>query len=221
MTCPNVNKITFEPENIPISQEMLSALPGTIHFEEVITTEQLIHLSINEGLKNFRPAKRQQQALISIIDLPDAKVFIARYENEIIGYVTFHHPDKYSRWSKHPLALELGAIEVAPQWRKYKIAYQLMYKIFNAAFVEDYIIVTFVYCWNWDLPGSNLSIWEYQRMMTKLFSSVGLKNLVTDDPDILEHPANIMMVRYGEKVPLEDIQSFKQLAFNKTRHSTL
>lgn len=51
------------------------------------------------------------------------------------------------------------------------------------------------YFWHWDLEGSCFSVWEYQRMLTGLFGSVGLQKVSTNDLEITEHPANVLMAR--------------------------
>lgn len=202
-----------DDKDIKVAKGLIFTPQGTIHLEGPVTGSYLSRLLINKQLNNFRPAERQKEALISITDLPNARVFIARHEQEIIGYVTFHHPDEYSRWSKHPWVLELGAIEVSPSWRTYRVAQYLLQEAFSSGFFEDFIVITIEYCWHWDLRGSGLTTWDYQRMLTKLFSSVGFKKRATDDPDILEHPANVLMVRYGKNVPKEAIQRFEELTF--------
>ena len=190
------NDTSNDEKDIKVAKGLIFTSQGTIHLEGPVTASYLSRLSMNEQLNNFRPADRQKDALITITDLPNGRVFIARCEQEIIGYVTFHHPDEYSRWCKHPWVVELGAIEVSKQWRKYRVAQYLLSEAFSNSYVEDFIVITIEYCWHWDLRSSGLTTWDYQRMLTKLFSSVGLKKRATDDPDILEHPANVLMVRY-------------------------
>lgn len=198
----------FRPEN-----GLLKTSPGAIHLEGPCTCEYIARLKMDEGLRSFRPPARQQEALMLISNLPEGKVFIARVQEKIIGYVTFHYPDEYSRWSKHPYVLELGAVEVSPEWRKYKIAQYLLQEAFSHNFVENHIIITIEFCWHWDLKNSSLNMMNYQRMLTKLFSSVGLHKRATDDPDITEHPANAMMVRFGQNVSKEAVQRFEELTF--------
>ncbi|MEG6615665.1 GNAT family N-acetyltransferase [Peptococcaceae bacterium 1198_IL3148] len=206
-------KESVNEKDIKVANGLIFTPRGVIHLEGPVTKNYVQRLSMHRELNNFRPANRQQEALATITELPNGRVFLARYDQEIIGYVTFHHPDEYSRWHKHPWVLELGAIEVSRSWRKYKVAQHLLQQAFNDAFIEDFIIITIEYCWHWDLRSSGLTMWDYQRMLTKLFSSVGLKKRATDDPDILEHPANVLMVRPGKNVPKEAIQRFEELTF--------
>jgi len=181
--------------------------------EGPVVSKSLENLDINRKLTNFRPAEDQKQALISISKLPQGMIYIARSGREIIGYLTFHYPDEYFRWSKHPKVLELGGIEISPDWRKKGIAEALLKEAFNNPSIEDFIVITLEFCWNWDLKGSGLEIYEYQKMLEKLFGMVSLKRRATDDPDITEHPANVLMVRYGKHVSNEDIALFEDMLF--------
>lgn len=198
----------LKPEN-----GVLTTSRGLIHLEGPCTADYISRLKMDQGLKNFRPPARQQEALMLISNLPEGKVFIARYQNQIIGYVTFHYPDEYSRWSRHPYVLELGAVEVSPDWRKDRIAHYLLMEAFSHDFVENHIVITIEFCWHWDIKNSGLTIVSYQKMLNRLFSSVGLHKRATDDPDITEHPANAMMVRFGKNVSKEAIQQFENLTF--------
>lgn len=186
---------------------------GNIFLEGPVSSDCMERLNLHEGLKNFRAPQKQKEALMQITNLPDGMVYIARLGEEVVGYVTFHHPDKFSRWSQHPRILELGAIEITPAWRQYKLGVKLLQLAFSNPLMEEYIFITIEFCWHWDLRNTCLDVWQYQKLLTKLFGSVGLKRVPTDDPDILEHIANVLMVRIGEKVSEQDILLFEQLQF--------
>ena len=68
---------------------------------------------------------QQKKALVEISSLPEGMVYLARYRQEIIGYITFHYPDGYSRWSKHPGILEL-AKEVDAEPEELAVALEAM-----------------------------------------------------------------------------------------------
>lgn len=193
--------------------ESLKTSLGEVIFEGPVSASELENLYMNEKLTNFRPPARQKEALIAISKMPEGMVYIARHGREIIGYVTFHYPDKYSRWSKHPRVLELGGIEISHDWRKCGIGVALLKEAFTNPVMENYIVVTIEFCWHWDLKGSGLGMFEYQRMLTKLFGVVGLERRATDDPDITEHPANVLMVRAGKNVNKDDIMLFDSMLF--------
>lgn len=198
---------------VRLENGVLKTSRGVVHLEGPCNCDYISRLTMDQGLRIFRPPSRQQEALMLISNLPEGKVFIARFQDKIIGYVTFHYPDEYSRWSKHPYVLELGAVEVSPEWRNDKVAQYLLIEAFAHGFVENHIVITIEFCWHWDLKNSGLTMMNYQKILTRLFSAVGLQKRATDDPDITEHPANVMMVRFGKNVPKEALQRFEELTF--------
>lgn len=196
--------------------ESLKTSLGKILIEGPVETAKLEELYMNDRLTIFRPPDKQKEALLLISSLPEGMVYVARCGLEIIGYVTFHYPDDFSRWSKHPAVLELGGIEISPHWRKCGIGVALLREAFSNPVMENYIMVTVEFCWHWDLKASGLELFAYQKMLAKLFGSVGLIRRATDDPDINEHPANVLMVRVGVNVSYEDNMLFNNMLFEGT-----
>ncbi|MFZ5597307.1 MAG: GNAT family N-acetyltransferase [Bacillota bacterium] len=197
------------------SQCQIPSDKGEIYIEGPVKSDYLDSLNFDEGLSNFRIAKKQKKCLCEIAGSEDGFLYIARNGNTVVGYVTFHRPDPLTRWIKHPLIIELGAIEVSQSWRKYKVGKHLLQCAFSNPVMKEHIVVTMEYCWHWDLDGSGLSMWEYQAMLTGLFGSVGMEKAHTDDPEITEHPANVLMVRIGENVPKEYVEMFERLKFER------
>ncbi|WP_026671642.1 MULTISPECIES: GNAT family N-acetyltransferase [Bacillaceae] len=183
--------------------------------EGPISKEDLIQLDFHSGLVAFRPPAKQKDALIGIADLPEGRINIARDGNTIIGYVTFVYPDPMERWSEGQMKnlIELGAIEVAPEYRGVKVGKNLLELSVLDDAMEDYIIITTEYYWHWDLKGSGLSVWEYRKVMEKMMNAGGLEWYATDDPEICSHPANCLMARIGKRVDQTSIQQFDQLRF--------
>lgn len=185
--------------------------------EGPVSTDGLAALSMCEQLTNFRPPQQQLKALVKIAGMDGGRVYIARAGHEIVGYVTFHRPDEYSRWYRHPDVVELGGVEVARHRRRRKLGSGLLQYIFSDDYWEDYIIISTEYFRHWDLGGSGLDIWEYRSMLHKFFGSAGFMPMPTNDPDILEHPANMLMVRVGYRVGLESMMVFDDLAAGRIR----
>ncbi len=194
---------------------MLESDKGPITIEGPVAGENLASLEIDENLNNFRTAIKQKQCLREIADSPDGLVYIARSGNLIVGYMTFHDPDPCTRWVNHPLVLELGAVEVSTSWRRYRIAKNLINLAFTNPLMRKRIVISMEYSWHWDLDGSGLNIWSYQKMLTRLFGSAGLVIVGTNDPEIMEHPANVLMARIGEDVPQEFIEMFDVIRYDK------
>ncbi|MCL6609986.1 MAG: GNAT family N-acetyltransferase [Peptococcaceae bacterium] len=186
---------------------------GPIVIEGPVTGEYVSGLEFDERLNNFRVARKQKDCLCEIADSPDGLLYIARHFNTIIGYVTFHDPDPLTRWVKHPKILELGAVEVSPSWRGQKIARHMLRLAFANPLMRERIVITMEYCWHWDLEGCGMNLWNYQKMLTSLFGSAGLMKVSTNDPEITEHPANVLMARIGEDVSQEMIDLFDMIRF--------
>jgi len=193
------------------------ALTGEVFVEGPVSTANLERMSMNKGLTSFRPADRQKEALLKITELPEGMIYVARIGQEIIGYLTFHYPSKYSRWSKHPRVLELGGIEVSSPWRKKGVSTALLQKAFTNPTLEEYIVVAIEFCWHWDLTGNGLSLLGYHRMLISAFRKVGLTKRATDDPDILEDPANVLAARIGKNVSEEDQLLFENMLFENKK----
>lgn len=195
----------------------INAEAGSVYIEGPVTGTYLKGLKLDEELDNFRTPAKQHKALIAIADSPDGLLYIVRNNETVVGYVTFHDPDPCSRWSQHPKVLELGAIEISPKFRNNKLGIKLLKYAFCNPLMEEKVVITTEYCWHWDLDNTGLDIWSYQKMLAKVFGSVGLKYTNTDDPEICEHVANVLMVRYGKNLTDHDIEQFKKLLFTETK----
>ncbi len=194
----------------------------TIVIEGPLTTTELQQYHFHDKLTAFRPAHKQFEAIQKIADFPEGRIIVARTQDTIIGYVTYVYPDPLERWSEFNMQdlIELGAIEIIPQFRGEKVASNLLEISMRDEFMENYIIISTEYYWHWDLEGTNLSIWNYRKIMEKVMAAGGLLPAPTDDPEIISHPANCLMVRIGKNVPEESVKKFDELRFlskNKNR----
>jgi acetoin utilization protein AcuA len=181
--------------------------------EGPVDPASLVRLSMNRFMSNFRPAERQKEALVDIARMNPGLVFVARWEQEIVAYVTFHRANPYTRWHRHTRILELGAVEVGREWRRRGLATTLLNAAFALPMLEDYIVITLEYYWHWDLRGTGLDPWGYRKMLNDLFGKAGMVEKNTDDSDIGEHPANILMARVGAHVSLVNEVAFKAMLF--------
>lgn len=188
---------------------------GPLIIEGPVSSENVASYEYHPDLTAFRKPSEQHEAIIEIAKLPEARIIIARHHNTIVGYVTYLHPDPLERWSlgKMDNLIELGAIEVIPQFRGYHVGQNMLRLSMKDDAMEDYIIITTEYYWHWDLKGTGLDVWDYRKVMEKLMNAGGLVWYATDDPEICSHPANCLMVRIGSRVKQESIQKFDQLRF--------
>lgn len=188
---------------------------GEVIIEGPLSSFNLKQYDFHEGLKAFRPAANQFKAILEISDLEEGRIIIARQKTTIIGYVTYLHPDPLERWSNFKMEdlIELGAIEIASEFRGYKLGSQLLRVSMMDPNIENYIVFSTEYYWHWDLEGTKISIWDYRKVMEKMMFAGGLVPAPTDDPEIISHPANCLMVRIGKNVSEKSIEKFNRLRF--------
>ncbi|MCM3746188.1 GNAT family N-acetyltransferase [Paenibacillus pasadenensis] len=185
--------------------------------EGPIEPSRLAGYTMHPGLDAFRRPKDQLEALVEIAGLEEGRIIATRHGDTIVGYVTFHYPDEMERWSEGGMTdlIELGAVEVAAEYRSIGLGKQMIQHAFAQEQLENYIVYTTEYYWHWDLEGTGLGIWEYRSMMEKLMKSVGMVWFATDDPEICSHPANCLMVRIGKNVPLSSVEQFDRVRFRQ------
>lgn len=199
---------------LTVKERSLFTERGIITVEGPVAPARIRQFSFCTGLCKFRQPKEQHLALIDIANLSEGLVYIAHTGSEIIGYITFHYPE-FERWARSgiPCLLELGAIEVSRNWRGCGISNQLVQIPFDTDIMEDKIIVSMECYWFWDLQGSNLTPWEYRNLMEHLLAKGGFVTRLTDDPDIACHPANLLSVRIGSRVPQETRTEFDTICY--------
>lgn len=185
--------------------------------EGPVPPDRLIGMSMHKTLDAFRRPQEQHDALVEIAALPEGRIIVAREGDGIVGYVTFHYADELERWSEGGMLdlIELGAIEVADDYRGYGLGKRMIQLAFAEEQLENMIVFTTEYYWHWDLEGTKLNVWDYRKMMEKLMKSAGMIWFATDDPEICSHPANCLMVRIGKEVPLSSIEHFDRVRFRQ------
>jgi acetoin utilization protein AcuA len=191
--------------------------PAGIVVEGPLEPERLAAMGMHPSLDAFRRPKEQLEALVEIAGLPEGRVIAARDGDTIVGYVTFHYPDPIERWAQGnmPDLIELGAVEVADDYRSIGIGKTMIRLAFAGGQMENVITFTTEYYWHWDLEKSGLSVWEYRAMMEKLMKTVDMVWYATDDPEICSHPANCLMVRIGKNVPFSSVEQFDRIRFQQ------
>ncbi|AGK55227.1 GNAT family N-acetyltransferase [Bacillus sp. 1NLA3E] len=193
----------------------LNTSEGIVVVEGPVSPEKLAEYEFHQDLVAFRPGPQQHKALIEIAQLPEGRIIIARHDQTIVGYATFLYPDPLERWSEGKMddLIELGAIEVIPQFRSFAVGKNLLIVSMMDDAMEDYIIITTEYYWHWDLRRTGLNVWEYRKVMEKMMNAGGLEWYATDDPEISSHPANCLMAKIGKRIGTESIQKFDKLRF--------
>jgi len=193
----------------------LKTAKGDLIIEGPVSPGAIAELEFHNDLVAFRQPEKQKKALIEIAGLPEGRIIIARFRETIVGYVTYVYPDPLERWSQGKMEdlIELGAIEVIPEFRGTGTGKALLKVSMMDDAMEDYIIITTEYYWHWDLKGTGLNVWEYRKIMEKMMNAGGLEWYATDDPEICSHPANCLMARIGKRIDIESVQKFDRLRF--------
>lgn len=188
---------------------------GNLIIEGPVSPEKLAGYEFHKDLVAFRTPDQQHKALVEIAGLPEGRIIIARHRHTIVGYVTYLYPDPLERWSEGKMEdlIELGAIEVIPEFRGYSVGKNLLIVSMMDDAMEDYIIITTEYYWHWDLKNTGLNVWEYRKVMEKMMNAGGLVWYATDDPEISSHPANCLMAKIGKRIGPESVQRFDRLRF--------
>ncbi len=212
-------KNTSSQENYRLEKPVYDAVKnivptdlGRLHIRGPVSPQALTKYQLSEGLCCFRPAKRQHEALIELAQQPDGLVFTAALANKIISYVTFQKPD-FPWWIKRcfPKLIELGSIETDMSWRNLGLSKTVLDKVLknpDFSFFEDYIIIAVHTIHSWDLKNTCISPWDYRHFMLELFKKYDFVPWETEDPEIREHPCNILLARIGANIEPEDIKRF-------------
>jgi acetoin utilization protein AcuA len=96
--------------------------------------------------------------------------------------------------------LEL-ALETSRAWRRMGVATGLLAFTLGASWVEHVVLLAEGYHWHWDTAGSGLDAYGYRRLLARLLGAFGFAEALTDEPDIASSPANVLLVRVGDRVP--------------------
>lgn len=189
---------------------------GTLIIETHCSPEDIQRCRMAEGLGILwhRDAERQKAALVKIAGQPDGNVVIARTRDDtIIGFLTILRPDPSERWGKEqiPGLLELGGVEVAPDWRGLNVARKLLEATFGSGEYDDCIIFATAYSWCWDLEGMGMTITQYREMLRDVFGPFGFEPYATDEPNIRCYHGNALAARVGSDVPLKLLRQFMNL----------
>ncbi len=185
---------------------------GRLHIRGPVSTEQLETYRLSEGLSCFRPASRQHQALVDLSREEDGFIFTATLANIVIAYASFQKPD-YPWWQQRcfPQLIELGGIETDPSWRKLGISTALLENLFenpDFLYFEDYIVIAVQFLQSWDLKNEKMSPWAYRQFMLDLFIKYNFVTWETVDPEVREHPCNILIARVGKNIETKNIKHF-------------
>lgn len=185
---------------------------GVVIIGKKLSPVILDNLTLHEELTSFRQPREQHSALIEITKLTTGRVYGCIHNQTIVGYVTFHPSEPDCRWGNEifgPGIIELGGMEVAKDWRNYGLCSLMLKEVFQEEYWEDFIVIALHLYWHWDLKGTNLDVWNYRKMLSRIMEKNGFRLRSTDEGEIRSHPANMLKVRIGKKVPKNLVSKFE------------
>jgi acetoin utilization protein AcuA len=190
---------------------------GEVIVEHRCPAGKLAQLEMGPGLGIFCRYNSEQQlvTLVKIAARPDSWVTIARADDTLIGYVTFHPPSAYTRWGKRPIEglLTLGGIEISTEWRRFGIARAILDEALADPVIEDLIIIAAGMAEYWDTDGAGLTTANYRAMLASMFFPRGFRRYKTDEPDMASYTGNFLVARIGSRVPPERVRAFEDSLF--------
>jgi acetoin utilization protein AcuA len=137
-----------------------------------------------------------------------------RDERIVVGYLACWYPEETERWSRMgELMYELGAIEVSRNFRKTRIASQMLDMVLSDDFLESKIMYMNGFSWHWDLDGTGLNKFEYRKLMLNLLKNYGFRDYYTNEPNVALREENLFMARIGSEVSEQDRKRFSHLRF--------
>jgi acetoin utilization protein AcuA len=175
-------------------------------------------LEMDAGLGRFSHYSsiiQKLEAFESIARRDGARITLALVEpNIIVGYNACWYPPSDERWSAlGDLMYELAAVEVSRNYRGLHVAARILELTLDDDFFEDKIAYINGFSWHWDLEGSGLNAAQYRKMMMRLYSPFGFREVYTNEPNIALRDENIMMIRVGSRVSPDDQRRFRYLRF--------
>lgn len=193
--------------------------PGSATIEVPTPADKLKALSPHPGLDTFRPPHAQLESLVAIAEEPFGCVATARQDGEclLVGYAAFHRPSSIETWGEDRSGrlIELGAVEVAPGMRGLRLAERLLTAAFADGRFDDTVVFATLYRWHYDLDRTGLGELGYRRMLERLYASVGLLPLPTNDVEIGSDHANRLVARIGPEAPPEVVTEFQRLRLRR------
>ena len=185
---------------------------GKLQIRGPVSADLLASCLLTDGLCCFRQPCRQHQALIELAGQPDGLVFTASLADKIVSYVSFQKPD-YPWWQSRcfPELIELGSIETDPAWRKMGLGKNLLDNIFKQKdfdYFENFVVMAAHFVQSWDLKNTGLTPWAYRQFMIDFFAKYDFTTWETVDPEIREHPSNILLARVGKNISESEIINF-------------
>lgn len=195
---------------------MTPAAPADVELRVCASASLLREVAFDPELDLFRPPARQRDALAEIASEPDACVSVALARTGapvVVGYAAFHRPDAATAAATTTVVIELGALEVAPAYRRRGIASGLLRATFDGGRFDDAVVYARLYAWHYDLGRTGLGPLAYRRFLKRLYGGVGLQTVTSAGArEIADaHGADLIMARRGPRASPASVEDFARL----------
>lgn len=180
---------------------------GTLILQTCCPPSLLEGLRADSGLRAFaRLPEYEHQLLLNIARRPDCTLTLAYTPaGQIIGQVTIAPCEDW--WSGLESTYEI-ATEISSGWRKLGIARQLLDFTLELDSLEEMILMAIGLSWHWDTEGTGLHPSLYRQLIKRVFAPRGFVEYLTTEPNISMDPANILLVRIGNRMNQQVINQF-------------
>ena len=191
----------------PSRSRTLDTSKGTLLMRDFCPPSLVERLRADNGLRAFaRIPEREHQLLLDIAKSPDCALTLAHTRTgDIVGQVTIAPADEW--WDGIENVYEV-AIEVSSSWRGEGIAHHILDFALELDALEDMILFAMGLYWHWDTENLGISVYRYRELIARLFGSQGFKEYSTTEPNVSMEPANVLLVRIGNRVDQRNVNQF-------------
>lgn len=205
-------------------RRVFQTLQGPVFLHPFCPSSVIEGLQADEGLRMLaRRPEREYQLLLDLARRPGNVLALAYTpDNVIVGQVTLAPTCGW--WQGLPNTYEI-AIEVSSFWRRLGLARQLLRVALDLATLEHLILLATGFVWHWDLVGLDLHPFRYRALVAHLFASHAFVEYLTEEPNVCDDRANILLARIGSQVDRQLVNQFLSRLVNgpcvgeRTRHS--
>lgn len=189
--------------------------PAGVELRVCVASDLLTEVAFDAQLDLFRPPQRQRAALAEIAAEPGACVSVALAHEDgplVVGYAAFHSSGTAASGSGGAAdeVIELGALEVAPAYRRRGIASGLLHATCDGGRFDAAVVYARLYAWHYDLGRTGLGPLAYRRFLKRLYGGVGLQPVATTSAgDVADaHGTDLIMARRGPSASHASVSAF-------------
>ncbi len=196
----------------------MSEALGSLEIVVCASGELVAKQAFDAQLDLFRRPVLQRAALAEMASDPSSCVSVALTKGDdatVVGYAAFHaqhRPDEATGQARARV-LELGALEVAPAFRRRGIASALLRDSFAGGRFDDAVVFARLYAWHYDLGRTGLGPLAYRRFLKRLYGASGLQVVSTrqgGDGGSVAHGADLIMARLGPLADEASVAAFQR-----------